>query len=129
MSVINTGRASAAALRTLRAIYGWGPMSSPQSFGVKSGIFSKVECNKSEWKVNLGIRNLSHSNRRWRKFGEDIPTGMEVIEVQTLNFKPNFKFSRLIFFEGGGPPSQLGCALGSLGQSLARVKISGRSTL
>jgi len=28
----------------------------------------------------------------------------------------------------GGPPSQLGCALGSLGQSLARVKIWGGST-
>jgi len=28
----------------------------------------------------------------------------------------------------GGPPPQLGCALGSLGQSLARVKISGRSS-
>jgi len=54
---------------------------------------------------------------------EDIPTGMEVIEAQTLNFKPNFKFSRLIFFWAGGTPSQLGCALGSLGQSLACVKI------
>ena len=50
-----------------------------------------------------------------------ISTGMEVIQAQTLNFKPNFKFSRLNFL--GGPPSQLGCALGSLGQSLARVKI------
>ena len=28
----------------------------------------------------------------------------------------------------GIPPSQLGCALGSLGQSVARLKISGRST-
>ena len=52
---------------------------------------------------------------------------MEVIEAQTLNFKPNFKFSRLNFF--GGPPSQLGCALGSLGQSLARVKIWGCNAL
>ena len=48
---------------------------------------------------------------------------MEVIEAQTMNFKPNFKFSRLFFFWGGGPPSQLECALGILGQSLARVKI------
>ena len=56
------------------------------------------------------------------KFGEHIPTGMEVIESQTLNFKPNFKFSRLFFF-GGGPPSHLRCALGSIGESLARVKI------
>ena len=55
---------------------------------------------------------------RQEKFHEDIPTGMQVIEAQTLNFKPNFKFSRLIFFLGGA--SQLGCALG---QSQARVKI------
>ena len=48
---------------------------------------------------------------------------MEVIEAHTLNFKQNFKFSRLNIFFGGGTPSQLGCALGSLGQSLARVKI------
>ena len=53
----------------------------------------------------------------------------EVIEAQTLNFKPNVKFWRLIIFFGGGPPSQLRCALDSLGQSLARVKIWGRSTL
>jgi len=41
-------------------------LSRPQSFGVKSGIFSKVECNKSECKVTLGIRNSSRSNRSWR---------------------------------------------------------------
>ena len=47
--------------------YLWaGPMSRPQTFGVKSGIFSKVECNNSEWKVNLGIRNSSRSNGSWR---------------------------------------------------------------
>ena len=42
------------------------------------------------------------------------------------NFKPNFKFSRLEFF--GGPPSHFGCALSRIGQSLTRVKFSGRST-
>ena len=57
---------------------------------------------------------------------EDIPTSPKVIEVHTLIFKPNFKFSRLIFL--GGPPSPLGGVLGSLGQSLVRYKISGRST-
>ena len=126
---------------------------------------------KSEWKVNLGIRNSTRSNgsswmspkrttwhmrqltvyeqfgcinmravtfsfvdrsssRGLKKFGEKIPTGPispEVIDMHTLNFKPNFKFSRLIFFLGGGTPSQLGCALSSLGQSLAHVKISGHS--
>ena len=39
----------------------------------------------------------------------------------TLNFKPNFKFSRLNFL--GGPPSQFECALGSFDQSIALVKI------
>jgi len=64
--------------------------------------------------------------RRLEKFHEDIPTSPEVITVHTLNFKPNFKFSRFQFF--GGPPSHFGCALSRLGQSLARVKFSGRST-
>ena len=32
------------------------------------------------------------------KFGEDILTSPEVIRAQTLHFRPNFKFSRLIFF-------------------------------
>ena len=50
------------------------------------------------------------SQRRLENFGEDIPTRPDVIEAHTLNFKPNFKFSRLKFL--GGPPSQLGCALG-----------------
>ena len=61
------------------------------------------------------------------KICDGIPISSELIDVCALNFKPNFKFSRLKIFWGGGPPSQLGCALGSLGQSLARVKISGRS--
>jgi len=47
--------------------------------------------------------------RRLEKFREGNPTSPEVIDAHTLNFKPNFKFSRLKFF--GGPPSQLGCAL------------------
>jgi len=47
-----------------------------------------------------------------KSFGKDIPTSMEVIEAQTLNFKANFKFSRWEFF--GGHPSQLGSDLGSL---------------
>ena len=46
------------------------------------------------------------SSRGVKKFGEKIPTspiGPEVIDVQTLNFKPNFKFSRLNFFLGRRP--------------------------
>ena len=33
------------------------------------------------------------SSRDLEKFGEDIPTRPEVIETNTLNFRPNFKFS------------------------------------
>jgi len=46
------------------------------------------------------------SSRGLKKFGENIPTGPispEVIDVHTLNFKPNFKFSRLFFLRGGDP--------------------------
>ena len=45
------------------------------------------------------------ATRRLEKFQEDIPTSPEVIRVHTMNFKPNFKFSRLqFFFFGGGTP-------------------------
>ena len=50
------------------------------------------------------------SSRGLKKFGENIPTSPispDVIDVYTLNFKPNFKFSRLNFFLGG-PPSHWG---------------------
>ena len=65
-----------------------------------------------------------------KKSREDTATSPEVIDLKTLNFRPNFKFSRsqFSFFWGGGPHPTLGCALARLGQSLARVKISGRST-
>jgi len=60
------------------------------------------------------------SPRRLENFGEDIPTSPEVVEVHTLNFKPNFKSSRFKFL--GGPPSPLGDGLGSLSQSVTSVK-------
>jgi len=65
------------------------------------------------------------SPRGLEKFGENIPTISEVIAAHTLNFKPNFKFTRskVFFGRGGGPPSPFGCALSRLGQSLARIKI------
>jgi len=40
--------------------------------------------------------------RRLEKSHEDISTNAEVIWVHTLNFKGNFKFSRLYFFFWGG---------------------------
>ena len=57
----------------------------------------------------------------WKKFCEDTPTSPEVIRAHTLNFRPNFKFPGLNFLRG--PPSQMWCALASLGQSVTRVKI------
>ena len=62
-----------------------------------------------------------------KKFHEDTPTSPEVIESNTVNFRPHFYFSRLKFF--GGPPPQLGCALGNLGQCLERVKLQGAAPL
>jgi len=62
----------------------------------------------------------------WKKFCEDTPTSPEVIRAHTLNFRANFKFSRLNFFKG--TPSQMWCALASLGQSVTRVKFWGDST-
>jgi len=40
----------------------------------------------------------------WKKIHEDTPTRSEVIVAQTLNFKPNFKFS-LLNFLGDPRPS------------------------
>ena len=62
----------------------------------------------------------------WKKFCEDTSTSAEVIGAHTLNFWPNFKFSRLNCFRGA--PLQLWCALASLGQSVSYVKIWGGST-
>jgi len=45
----------------------------------------------------------------WIKICDDITISCELIDVYTLNFKPNFKFSRLKFF--GGTPVPIGvCA-------------------
>ena len=71
--------------------------------------------------VPIRLPFVDQSSRRLENFGEDIPTSPDVIEAHTLNFKPNFKFSRLTFF--GEPLSPLGDWLGSLGQSVTSVKI------
>ena len=63
------------------------------------------------------------SRHVWKKFCGDTPTSLEVIGAHTLNFKSNSKFSRLNFL--GGAPSQLWCALASVGQSVSHVKIWG----
>jgi len=40
----------------------------------------------------------------WKKFCEDTPISPEVLFAHTLNFKPDFKFSRLKFFWGTPVP-------------------------
>jgi len=49
------------------------------------------------------------SSRGLAKFGVDILNSPEVIRDQTLHFKPNFKFSRLIFL-GETPVPVVMCA-------------------
>ena len=62
----------------------------------------------------------------WKKFCEDTPTSPEIIRANMLNFRPKFKFLQLKFIRGTSSP--LGGALGSPGQSVARLKILGCST-
>jgi len=54
-------------------------------------------------------------------FREVTPTTPEIIGVNMLNFKPNFKSLPLNFL--GGPQPGLWCAIASLGQTLVRVEI------
>jgi len=61
------------------------------------------------------------SSHGLEKFCEDIPISPKVVRTNTLNCRPNFKFSRSRVF--GGPLSPFKSALSKLGQSLARIKI------
>ena len=101
-------------------------------YGSVQGTFAiKVEsCQKSRKILDdfLAILNFSgqafqklcpvhHSciaARPLKKFREDTPNSPEVIEPNMLNFRPNFKFSRLNFL-GGDPRPPWGYALASLG--------------
>jgi len=60
------------------------------------------------------------------KFREVTPTTPNVIGAHMWNFKPNFKCSPLKFLRG--PRPGLWCALASLRQTLARIKISVANT-
>ena len=64
------------------------------------------------------------ATRRLEKFQEDIPTSPEVIGVHTLNFKPNFKFSRLEFFGGTHIPL-LVCAMKAWSGTAPRPVLAG----
>ena len=50
----------------------------------------------------------------WKMLCGDTPTSPEVIRANTLNFKPNFKFSRFNFF-GGDPRPTSGVRYQGLG--------------
>ena len=63
----------------------------------------------------------------WKMFCRDTHTGPEFIGVHTLNFKPNFKFSRLELF-GGDPYPTSDERYELLVNLIARVKFSGSST-
>jgi len=60
------------------------------------------------------------------KFRRAIPSNSEVISANLLHFEPVFDphLKKVV----RGPPSPVGGALVRLGDSLARVKIWGRST-
>ena len=81
-----------------------------------SQIFGGWHCKNCTQFITPASRGVD-----WKKSREDTPTSPEVIESNTLNFRPDFSFSWLNFF-------YLGYALRSLGQFVARVKISWRST-
>jgi len=62
--------------------------------------------------------------RHAEKFREVTNSSRRVVAAHTLTLKPIFNFfvvKKLL----GGPPSPVGCALSSLGHSIASVKISG----
>ena len=59
--------------------------------------------------------------RHPEKFGEVAHPNPKVIGAHNPNFKPIFECLLLIIV--GGPPSPMGCALGSLSHSLAHVEI------
>jgi len=55
------------------------------------------------------------------------PLARKLLTLKRLILGQILNFRDYIFFRGGPHPT-LGCALARLGESLARVKISGRST-
>jgi len=61
---------------------------------------------------------------RMKKFSENTSTIPEVMDSSTLNFNPNFKFSRFFPFLGWGVGGvHLRVSVSNFGQSLACVKI------
>jgi len=71
--------------------------------------------------IQVAETPLAAMARRLKKFSEDTSTSPEFIDSNTLNFKPNFKFSRFKIFLGD--PVPLGCALASLGNVKALINL------
>jgi len=65
--------------------------------------------------------HASLAARHVEKFREVALPGPRVITTNTPNLKPIFEC--LLLKIVGGPPSPMGCAIGSIGHSLAHVEI------
>ena len=64
----------------------------------------------------------------WKMFCGDTPTSPEVIVANTLNFKANFKFSRLKFFGGTPVPLRM-CAIKAWAISMACINFRAQHPL
>ena len=88
---------------------------------------------RNTWRMDLrqctstsggSIYGTMFITRGLENFGGDILTSPEIIRTQTLNYKPNFKFSRLLFLGGMGPRPICGVRyIARLGQSVTPIKI------
>ena len=114
-----------------------------ESFRRYSRLKSKVVKNRAEFwtffspSQMLGGRpSKSYTNVMtpaswhvvWKMFCGDTPTSPEVIVANTLNFQPNFKFSRLKFF-GGTPVPLRVCAIKAWAISSAYINFRAQHPL
>ena len=82
----------------------------------------QISCRMWQWKTFENrpvVDEVMCRQRRLTFFGP--PCIPEVIEAHTLNFKPNFKFSRLILYE----PTELFCLWTKFHQSFFRATWKG----
>ena len=86
-----------------------------------SQIFGGGHCNNCAQIITPASQHVP-----WKNFCEDTPTSLEVIGAHTLNFKSNFKVSRINFFRGS-PFAVVVCA-SKCWSICSHVKISGSST-
>ena len=77
---------------------------------VEVGLHSGLASAYSVRALRVGQYVDQSSSRGLEKFGEDILISPKVIRAQTLNFKPNFKFSRLKLFLDDPVPVMVGAS-------------------